>query len=387
MNPVVGIDIAKGESEIQAFLDKGKPYGNNFPIKHTLEELDRFVSFLGEIKSIAGQMPVVIMESTGHYHTPIIQCLEENDLLYILLNPNISHQAKKSSLRKVKTDAFDAYQLCVLYYKEDFKPYKLRAIQLLNLRNLSRQQEIMTNMYVEAKLQFHTILDQTFPEYRKVFGDLFSKVSLSILREYPTSEKILETEEEELAERIKGYCPTRSILWAREKARKLNHSASQNPFQRVMYQSHLINLHMYIDILFHYQGHLSELESQMVSLANGREKIAATIISEIGEIDRFNHRKKLVAYAGIDPSVYSSGKFTATTNRITKRGSSRLRHSLYLAVLCGIRSSRNKKFKEFYDMKRVEGKPSKVAIVACINKLLHWIYVLLKRKEHFLDIA
>jgi hypothetical protein len=32
---------------------------------------------------------------------------------------------------------------------------------------------------------------------------------------------------------------------------------------------------------------------------------------KIGEIDRFNDAKKLVAFAGIDPSVYSSGKFTA----------------------------------------------------------------------------
>lgn len=219
-----------------------------------------------------------------------------------MLNPIISHQAKKASLRKVKTDAFDAYQLCILYYKEEFDPYKMRGIHLLNLRNLSRQQEIITNMYVDAKLQFHTILDQVFPEYRKVFGDLFSKVSLSILREYPTSEKVLEADEEELAVQIRGYCPTRSIQWAKEKARVLIDSASQNPFQKVMYQSHLINLNMYIDILFHYQGHLSELESQMVSLANEieeykiiqtipgiGEKIAATIVSEIGEIDRFNH--------------------------------------------------------------------------------------------------
>lgn len=254
MNPVVGMDVAKEVSEVQAFLDKSKPYGKSFSIKHNREELNHFIHFLEELKSLTGQMPVIILESTGHYHTPIIQCLEENEILYILLNPIISHQAKKSSLRKVKTDAFDAYQLCVLYYKEDFEPYKMRGIQLLNLRNLSRQQEIITNMYVEAKLQFHTILDQVFPEYRKVFGDLFSKVALLILKEYPTSEKVLETNEEELVERIKGYCPTRSIQWAREKARKLIYSASQNPFQKVMYQSHLINLSMYIDILFHYQG-------------------------------------------------------------------------------------------------------------------------------------
>ena len=152
---------------------------------------------------------------------------------------------------------------------------------------------------------------------------------------------------------------------------------------------------MYIELLFHYQGHLSALEDRIVVLANEMEeykmiqsipgigeKIAATIISEIGEIDRFNHPKKLVAYAGIDLSVHSSGKYTATINRMTKRGSSRLRHSLYLAVLCGIRSSRNKKLK-----KKSEGKPAKVSIVACIYKLLHWIYALLNRKETFLDLA
>ena len=84
----------------------------------------------------------------GHfriYRTLSCSCysiLGGTEFLYILLNPIISYQAKKSSLRKVKTDAIDAFQLCVLYYKEDFEPHKNRGIQLLNLRNLSRQQEI-----------------------------------------------------------------------------------------------------------------------------------------------------------------------------------------------------------------------------------------------------
>ncbi|MFD6211364.1 IS110 family transposase, partial [Peribacillus sp. NPDC060253] len=168
MNPVVGLDVAKGESQVQAFLDQSKPYGKSFSMKHIKEELNHFLDFLKEIEEVTGQMPMVILESTGHYHTPVIQYLEEQGILYILLNPIISYQAKKTNLRKVKTDAIDAYQLCVLYYKEDFDPHKIRGIQLLDLRNLSRQQEIVTNMYVEAKLQFHTILDQVFPEYRKV---------------------------------------------------------------------------------------------------------------------------------------------------------------------------------------------------------------------------
>ncbi|MGZ9817077.1 IS110 family RNA-guided transposase [Peribacillus simplex] len=400
MNPVVGLDVAKGESQVQAFLDQSKPYGKSFSMKHIKEELDHFLDFLKEIEEVSGQMPMVILESSGHYHTPVIQYLEEQGILYILLNPIISYQAKRTSLRKVKTDTIDAYQLCVLYYKEDFEPHKIRGIQLLDLRNLSRQQEIVTNMYVEVKLQFHTILDQVFPEFRKVFGDLYSRVSLLILKDYPTSEAVLTAGESKLAESVIEFCPSRSGQWAWEKAIKIMDSASRNPYQKNVYQSHVINLRMYIELLFHYQGHLSDLEDRIVALANEieeykiiqsipgiGEKIAATIISEIGEIDRFNHPKKLVAFAGIDPSVHSSGKYTATINRMTKRGSSRLRHSLYLAVLCGIRSSRNKKLKAFIDKKKSEGKPAKVAIVACMNKLLHWIYALLKRKEAFLDLA
>lgn len=60
MNPVVGLDVAKGESQVQAFLDKLKPFGKSFSIKHTREELDRFISFLNEIEAMTGQMPMVI---------------------------------------------------------------------------------------------------------------------------------------------------------------------------------------------------------------------------------------------------------------------------------------------------------------------------------------
>jgi hypothetical protein len=112
-------------------------------------------------------------------------------------------------------------------------------------------------------------------------------------------------------------------------------------------------------------------------------KIAATNLAEIGEIDRFDHAKKLVAFAGIDPSVFSSGKFTATRNKITKHGSRRLRTALYQAVRCGLRSSRNKKIRAYYDQKRAEGKLFKVAVIACVNKLIHWIYAILTKKETY----
>lgn len=411
MNPVVGLDISKGESQVQGFVDKGKPFRKSFKVSHTLEGLGLLVEFLDQVQKETGQKPPVILEATGHYQTPVVQYLDEHGYLLIIINPLISYKAKSSSLRKVKTDAVDAYLLCELYYKEELEPYKKRGIQLLNLRNLTRQHENITGVMIQTKLQFQAVLDQVFPEYRGVFGDLYSVVSLLMLQEFPSSEDILEASDETISNKIKELCKSRSIRWANEKALKLKDAAARNPFEKTVYQSHILSLGMYINIILQYKEHLSRLESEIDALAKEieeyniiksipgiGEKIAATIISEIGEIDRFNHPKKLVAFADVDPSVFESGKFRATQNRITKRGSSRLRHALYMAVRCAIRDCRkkkttdeilprNKRMREFYDKKREEGKPFKVAVIACVNKLLHWIFALLKNRTTFQDIA
>lgn len=160
----------------------------------------------------------MILESTGHYHAPITQFLEKQNYLFIILNPILSYQAKKSStLRKVKTDAIDAYHLCELYYKEDFKPYKKRGEQLFNLRILTRQQESLSGLFIQAKLQFHAILDQVFPEYKGLFGDLYSQTYLQLLLEFPTSEAVLTAGETKLTERITLICVRRSENLAKEK--------------------------------------------------------------------------------------------------------------------------------------------------------------------------
>ncbi|PAE31238.1 IS110 family transposase, partial [Bacillus sp. 7884-1] len=118
-------------------MDKGKPYRKSFKVSHTLEGLSLLVDFLEEVKRETGKKPPVVLEATGHYHSSVVQYLEDRGYLMIIINPLISYKAKSSSLRKVKTDAVDAYLLCELFYKEELEPYKKRGVQLLNLRNLT----------------------------------------------------------------------------------------------------------------------------------------------------------------------------------------------------------------------------------------------------------
>lgn len=116
----------------------------------------------------------------------------------------------------------------------------------------------------------------------------------------------------------KGIIKSRSQKWADSQAEKLMAAAAQNPFQKNLYHGLILSLDMYINMLLEYKKHLSKLD-EIDALAKGieeykiiqsipgiGEKIAATIISEIGEIDWFDHPKKLVAFAGIDPSVFES---------------------------------------------------------------------------------
>ena len=101
------------------------------------------------------------------------------------------------------------------------------------------------------------------------------------------------------------------------------------------------------------------------------------VIKKVGELE------EMVAFAGVDPGIFSSGKFTATSTRITKRGSKRLRRSLYLAVQCGIRKHANARICSYYEKKRKEGKPYKVVVIACANKLLHHIFAILQKGQPY----
>lgn len=59
MNPVVGLDVAKGESQIQMFLDKKMPYKNSVKVEHTVEGLKKLHSYLLDLECQTGAKPPV----------------------------------------------------------------------------------------------------------------------------------------------------------------------------------------------------------------------------------------------------------------------------------------------------------------------------------------
>ena len=107
----------------------------------------------------------------------------------------------------------------------------------------------------------------------------------------------------------------------------------------------------------------------------------AAILGEIGNVHRFESVEKLVAYAGIDPTVYQTGQFQASEAHMSKRGSPYLRHALWLAATVAVHH--DPELQAFYEAKRKEGKHYGTVIGAVCRKLLARIYVILKEQRPY----
>jgi transposase len=109
--------------------------------------------------------------------------------------------------------------------------------------------------------------------------------------------------------------------------------------------------------------------------------MGAMIIAEIGDFDNFSSPDKILAYAGLAPSIYQSGQFTASYSRMEKRGSRYLRYALFNSAkyVCQWDDT----FAEYLAKKRSEGKHYYVAISHACKKLIRVIYHLEKTGESY----
>ncbi len=96
--------------------------------------------------------------------------------------------------------------------------------------------------------------------------------------------------------------------------------------------------------------------------------VAASLIAEIQDMRRFRNAKTLIAFAGLDPKIRQSGHSLNSTGRLTKRGSTHLRRSLFIAA--NVARRYDPYFKALYDKKRGEGKKYTATIIVVARKLL-----------------
>jgi transposase len=115
-------------------------------------------------------------------------------------------------------------------------------------------------------------------------------------------------------------------------------------------------------------------KEQILRSAPGVGRItAAILLSDLPELGKLN-RKKVAALVGVAPFNRDSGRKSG--KRQVKGGRTAVRAVLYMATVCAVRF--NPILKDFYSRLLQHGKPKKVALVACMRKLLTFLNAMIR---------
>lgn len=115
----------------------------------------------------------------------------------------------------------------------------------------------------------------------------------------------------------------------------------------------------------HIDTHHAGLAKHLTSVSGIGPATSTSLIAEVPELGQLS-RREISALVGVAPFNRDSGQMRG--KRAIFGGRAQVRASLYMATLVAIRF--NAVIKRFYDRLLVAGKPKKVAIVACMRKLL-----------------
>ncbi len=260
--------------------------------------------------TIAGSYPgsqlTCVVESTGCYHFTACEAAYAVGVNCLIYNPLLTKQQIKSTVRGKKTDRTDALLIARLGLRGEGYAYAPEPYR--------------ATKYQARGAQKLSVLGSSFKRHHR---------HMEALLEAETSDQ------------------TRALM------------------QGIQDAIDLARKQVYKDLACSADG---DIFRRLQTIPGIGPYVGASLIGEIQDMHKFTTTKALTAFAGLDPKIRQSGKSLNSTGRLTKRGSSYLRRSIFIAANVARRYDPN--MKAIYDKKRAEGKSYKVATIVVARKLL-----------------
>ena len=375
----VGIDIAKLNHFASAISSDGEVLIE--PFKFTNDN-DGFLLLLSKLSSFDKNSLIIGLESTAHYGNNLLAFLVPKGFQVCLINPIQTSTMRKNNIRKTKTDKVDTFIICKTLMMQPHRFVTLYDIGLLQLKNLGRFRQKTVKQRTRLKIQLTSYVDQVFPELQYFFkSGIHHKGCYALLKEAPSPEAIASMHLTHLTHLLKssshGHFKRETAVELRVLAQKSVGNSDKSLSIQVTHSIEQIEL---------LDRQLEQIESEMTDIVKSLDSVIMTIpgigyvnggmiLGEIGDITRFTSPSKLLAFAGLDPSVYQSGNFEAKHTRMSKRGSRALRYALINAAHNVVKN--NKTFHDYYIQKMSEGRSHYNALGHCAGKLVRIIYKML----------
>ena len=390
----VGVDVSKGKSTVAVMRPFGEIVFSPFEVSHTDKDMTDLVK---KLKSLSGETRVV-MEHTGYYHAPVAVALHEAGIYVSAINAMLVHDYGNNSLRRAKTDKKDAIKLAnyALDHWLSLPRYLPAGDTRLMLKTCYRQYEQFSKMRTMQKNNLISLLDVTFPNANRLFSSPpradGSEKWVDFVAQYWHCECVCEMTEKAFTKSYEKWCYKHSYNFSEDKALDIYASTCGHICIMPKCESTKLIIQQSVAQLQASSAALAALKKQMQALASILPEypvvmqmysvgtsLGPQLMAEIGDVRRFHSKAALVAFAGIDAPPYQSGTIDVRSRSISKRGSAKLRRTLFLVMSVLLQQSPpDEPVFQFMDKKRSEGKPYRVYMMASANKFLRIYYATVK---------
>ena len=381
----VGIDVAKDKHDCFILSSEGEVLADVFTIPNNR---DGFETLLQRIRSCALPADIIKvgLEATGHYSYNILGFLLEKGLATFLINPLHTNLYRKSlSLRQTKTDRIDARTIASMLMSDvDLKSYTDTAYHNEELKSLTRYRFDKVRQRAKLKQSVSRLVNILFPELETLVPTLHMASVYALLSELPSAQQIAAVHLTHLKTLLDNASKGR---YGRDKAVEIREAARRSIGSKMPAKS--LELRHTIQLILELDKEIDEVEAAIAEIMYSIQspittipgmglRMGAMILAEVGDFANFDSPDKILAYAGLSPSTYESGKLSLTGaySHMEKRGSRYLRYAIFNATkyVC----IWDPTFAAYLAKKRAEGKHYNVAISHAAKKLVRVIYALQK---------
>lgn len=394
----VGVDIS-GERNVAQFLDQdGNLLRKPFSFSNDSPGLSSFVEVLRDVAdSHKPEVMNIGMEATGFYWWHLEERLSEDGFLDVetrvfVINPSLIKAFKKAYTSLPKTDAVDAWVIADKLRFGRLTPVSEKALIYAPLARLTRLRYHLKRAITGEKNRALSLMFLKFSEYKKAAGRrAFNKAPLDLLNEL-TIDEVAEKPMEELLEYVLSHGnsrisnPEEFVVELKAAARR---SFRLNP---KMEDAVGVALSLTTENIRFLEGQCKKLDSviarelraipQTLDTVPGIGPVtAAGIISEIGDVSRFQSQAALAKFAGLTWHRYQSGRFDAEETSLTKAGNAYLRY--YLVEAANSLRLHNEEYSAYYRKKysEVPKHQHKRALVLTARKFVRLVFALLSKGQ------
>lgn len=382
----VGIDISKKTFDA-CILNSQALKPKYLKLNMSSDDFEELVLNLSEHEK---QSTLIVMESTGSYHFTLLSFLLSNDFNVSVVNPYlINNFIKADTLRKTKNDKKDALAIAN-FAARSFDRIKLIEGDFLDsLKIIMRERESISQDIAKLKTESKSIINYLFPELENV-TNIFTQSNLEVLKVFPSAKSVKKYNLKKLAKELNKITLNKTRISAELlfdiASKSIGVDARFAEIKLVSKVERILALMKEIKRLDRIiEEEMSKNDNDDFTILSSVDGIgkatSSSFIAEVGDIEKFESPKQLIAFAGTDPSVKQSGTSIHSNGKISKRGNAHLRRTIWLMAVCVIRC--NPYFKSYFQKKRNEGMKYKKAVIATANKLLRVLFALLKNRTHF----